>query len=245
MKAIIIGAGIGGLAAAIALRKANIDVEIYEQVSEVREVGAGLSLWANALKALDLLGLNDVIDSVTVPQIDGGIRDQHGRLLAGGSMKDLEAKYGTLVVVAHRAELQAALLKALADAPVHLNKSLARFDQDASGVTAHFEDSSVVAGDVLIGADGIRSVVRAQLHGRQPPTYSGYSGWRAVIPFDPARVLAGETWVTARVLARCQCKVIACIGLQRSMHRKEIKARLAKSTICSMCFAAGINPSKQ
>ena len=194
MKAIIIGAGIGGLAAAIALRKADIDVEIFERVNEAREVGAGLSLWANALKALDLLGLHDVIHSVTVPQIDGGIRDLRGRLLAGGSMKDLEAKYGTFVVVAHRAELQAAMLKALGDTPVQLNKALARFDQDANGVMAHFEDGSHARGDVLIGADGIRSAVRAQLHGRQPPTYSGYSGWRAVIPFDPARVLAGETW---------------------------------------------------
>ena len=166
MKAIIIGAGIGGLAAAIALRKADIDVEIFERVNEAREVGAGLSLWANALKALDLLGLHDVIHSVAVPQIDGGIRDLRGRLLAGGSMKDLEAKYGTLVVVAHRAELQAAMLKALGDTPVQLNKALARFDQDANGVMAHFEDGSHARGDVLIGADGIRSAVRAQLHGR-------------------------------------------------------------------------------
>lgn len=194
MKAIVIGAGIGGLAAGIALRKAGIDVKIFERVPAVREVGAGLSLWVNALKALDLLGLRELIDAVTVPQIEGGIRDQHGRVLAGGSLMDLEAKYGTLVVVAHRAELQAGLLQALGDAPMHLDKALTRFEQDAAGVTAHFADGGAARGDVLIGADGIHSVVRAQLHGAQPPAYSGYSGWRAVIPFETSQVLAGETW---------------------------------------------------
>jgi 2-polyprenyl-6-methoxyphenol hydroxylase-like FAD-dependent oxidoreductase len=89
--------------------------------------------------------------------------------------------------------LQAVLRDALGPDALHLGAACTGFTQDDSGVTAQFADGRTARGDLLIGADGLHSVVRAQLHGGQPPTYVGYTAWRAVIPFDHARLTPGES----------------------------------------------------
>ena len=192
-KAIVVGAGIGGLAAAIALRRAGPDVEIFERAGELHEVGAGISLWANALHALDQLGLSETVRSFAAPYAIAGLRTWNGAILTSQS-PGLERRFGVLCIVMHRAELVDALLQAFGPGRVHLGSHCERFQQDASGVTAEFADGRSVRGEILIGADGLHSIVRSQVHGPQQPRYAGYTSWRGVVAFDPDRVRASESW---------------------------------------------------
>jgi 2-polyprenyl-6-methoxyphenol hydroxylase-like FAD-dependent oxidoreductase len=194
MKAIIIGAGIGGLAAAIGLRRAGLDVSIFERAAPFAEVGAGITLWPNAVKALAQLGLGDSLRSISVLEGQGGIRTPRGTLLASGAAADLEREFGAPTLAMHRAELHAVLLSALGAASVRLGEQCVGFEQGERSVTALFTDGRRESADLLIGADGLRSVVRAQLHGNRAPRYAGYTAWRAVLPFEHARLLPGETW---------------------------------------------------
>jgi FAD-dependent urate hydroxylase len=197
MKAIVIGAGIGGLCAAIALRDAALDVSIYERVSQIREVGAGLSLWPNAIKAFDKLGLGTALRGISIPQIDGGIHDWRGGLITGSSTHFLETHFGASIIMAHRAELLAMLMDAAKDIPTHTNMHFKSYEQDTSGVTANFENGERARADILIGADGIKSLLRKQMFTADTsPRYSGYTAWRAVTHFDyPSdSTYWGEVW---------------------------------------------------
>jgi 2-polyprenyl-6-methoxyphenol hydroxylase-like FAD-dependent oxidoreductase len=192
VRAIVIGAGIGGLSAGIALNRAGIDVEVYERADELKEVGAGLSLWANAIHALELLGLGEALRFFSHAYAVAGIRTPPGDILSAPS-PDLERTLGVLCVVLHRVELQEMLLGALGAERVRLGARCERFSDDHTSVTAEFSDGRRARGDVLIGADGLYSVVRSQLHGRRPPRYAGYTAWRSVVPFDTAQVRASES----------------------------------------------------
>jgi len=197
MAILIIGGGIGGLAAAVGLRRAGIRAEVYEQAPGFKEVGAGITLWANAIKALERLGLARAVRARAIPEIQGGLRTWNGRLLVAVSTDRMKEKSGEVSVAMHRAELQRFLVEAwTAESPGSLwfEKRLVSFEQDGAGVTAHFSDGTQTRGEALIGADGLHSVVRAQLHGAGDPDYAGYTAWRAVIPFDLDRLTPGESW---------------------------------------------------
>ena len=194
---IIIGAGIGGLATAIALRRVGIDAQVYERSVDLAPVGAGLSLWKNALVALDRLGLRDEVRALSVPGMDAGLRTWQGGVLVGSAATELAQRFGEYAIVVHRAALQRVLrdrLESLGPGSVHLGKTCVSIDESAGGVTARFADGSEAHGPALIGADGLRSVVRAHLHGDTPPRYSGYTAWRGVARFDHGRLRAGESW---------------------------------------------------
>jgi 2-polyprenyl-6-methoxyphenol hydroxylase-like FAD-dependent oxidoreductase len=193
-KAIIVGGGIGGLCAAIAVRRAGLDVEVYEQAPEIKEVGAGLSLWANAIRALDDLGLGDVVRAASVPYDVGGLRTWDGTVLSSVSSEELSRLFGTPVIVMHRAELVAALMDAVPQGTIRLGAGCLRIVQDDQSVTAEFGDGSRASGDVLVGADGLVSACRASLHGDERPRYAGCTAWRAVVSFDTRAVRATETW---------------------------------------------------
>lgn len=191
--ALIIGAGIGGLASAIALKQIGFTVDLFDRVTESHEVGAGLSLWANAIKALDYLGLGAEIRGLALPESDGAIRTADGRPLLSTTNAQLKARFGELSVMLHRAELHTLLQRAV-NQELQLGMACVNVEQDAQGVTATFRNGQRARGDLLIGADGIHSQVRAQLHGGAPPTYAGYTAWRGVLPFDSRRLLPGESW---------------------------------------------------
>ena len=192
--ALIVGAGIGGLAAGIALRRAGVDVEIYERAPEIREVGAGIALWANALHALAELGLADAIGALSVPYSVEGVRTWTGHRLTMMAASELQQKLGVLAVVVHRADLLSAMVEALGARRVRLGAQCTGVEQDADGVTATFADGHRARGTMLIGADGLHSVVRAALHGRHPPRYAGFTAWRGIVTDRTDRAGAGESW---------------------------------------------------
>ena len=192
-KALIIGGGIGGLATAIALKQIGLTVEIYERVTLLREVGAGLSLWANAVKALHYLGLGQAMRALALPETAGGIRTATGDLLMSTTNTQLAAKFGELSVMVHRAELHDLLRHALGQ-ELHLGMACVAVTEEATGVRVRFGNGAEAVGDLVIGADGLHSQVRAGLHGQQPPRYAGYMAWRGVVPFAHSRLQPGETW---------------------------------------------------
>jgi 2-polyprenyl-6-methoxyphenol hydroxylase-like FAD-dependent oxidoreductase len=198
MRAIIIGGGIGGLTTAIALQKAGIEAHVYERASQICEVGAGISLWTNAIRVLDALGLGKQIRSLALANAAGSIRDWRGKTISSVSIEGLEKQFGTAIAVVHRAALIEILLKALPSDGIHLGCELTDFSQDAGGVTAQFVNHEIAKGEVLIGADGLRSTVRSHLFNDGPPQYSGYTAWRAVLDFNRPGLAPSETWGPGR-----------------------------------------------
>src|SRR5258706_5994475 len=198
MRALIIGGGIGGLTAAVALRRKGIEVEVYEKSPELREVGAGISLWANAVKGLRKLGLGDALDSISLMNHEGAMRRSNGTFLSRTPAHELERRFGGGVIVLHRAELLEMLAKSVGAPNIHLGYECTGIDQDADGVTAKFANGETARGDILIGADGLHSVVRNWLGHNGQLRYSGYTAWRAVVRFDSSSIVPGEAWGRGR-----------------------------------------------
>jgi 2-polyprenyl-6-methoxyphenol hydroxylase-like FAD-dependent oxidoreductase len=183
LRIIIVGGGIGGLTTAIALSKVGIDAQVYERAPELREVGAGIGLASNALRALDALGLGRAIRSQSLGGVQGGIRNPKGEVLMAIPTDGLTKQIGAVAVM-HRAELLEELAREVGPERLHLGRTCTGFEQDQNGVVARFHNGETARGDALIGADGLRSVVRTQLFGNPPVCYSGYTAWRAVVEFD-------------------------------------------------------------
>ncbi|OZA00267.1 MAG: hypothetical protein B7X99_04750 [Rhizobiales bacterium 17-65-6] len=190
-SAVVAGGGIGGLACAVALRRAGLDVTVLEQAPAFEEVGAGLQLTPNATRILREFGLLPALEAVAVAPEALEVRDgQSGRLIASAPYAPATERYGAPFLVAHRADL----LRVLADGATALGT---RFELDAAveGVEVS-EDMAValatrdgepllVKGDILVGADGVRSVVRAQLGGSATPVFAGRLAYRAICPSKP------------------------------------------------------------
>lgn len=190
---IIIGAGVGGLAAALALKNAGIEVRIFERVEALQEIGAGLTLWANAVKALRKLGLEG-ITRASYNLADGNIYSWRGERLSSIPAERVKQRFGATNIAVHRADLQEALLVAVGQERIELNSQCRGFEQDESGVTAQFADGRQERGCALIGADGIHSAVRAQMFGEQKPRYAGYTAWRGVTTLPAGEIQVGEYW---------------------------------------------------
>lgn len=194
MKAIVIGGGIGGLTAAIALHKAGIEAHVYERAFALREIGAGMSVWANAIHALDELGLADAIRRHFLSELHPGLRTWRGTVLSAAASNELTKRFAVPIAVMHRADLLAVLASQVPPQHLHLDHECTGFVQDATGVTAQFANGERARGDMLIGADGLHSVVRAQLFGDHPARYAGYTAWRAVVQVAHPRIVPCESW---------------------------------------------------
>lgn len=172
----MVGAGIGGLAAAVALRRVGVEPLIVERVSHIREVGAGLSLWSNAMNALRELGVEDRVWAAA-SGIDRNVSQSlSGRLVAITEFSDLSRTAGADCVCVHRAILQRILLEELPSEMVRTSAPCRDFDDSA----AILEDGERIEGDFLVAADGINSVIRERLHAAEAPRYAGYTCWRGV-----------------------------------------------------------------
>lgn len=174
--ALIVGAGIGGLAAGIALRRRDWNVRIYERRSAAGESGFGLLLAPNALSALSELGLADSLCSRTASGQGIEIRQLNGRLI-----RRFSTPPGGRAVVALRRDLYGALLDAAGPDTLKLDSEAVGLNEDPQQVTVHLANGNVDSGAVLIGADGVGSMVRKHLHpNEQPPRPSGFSAVRGV-----------------------------------------------------------------
>jgi 2-polyprenyl-6-methoxyphenol hydroxylase-like FAD-dependent oxidoreductase len=180
MKVLVAGGGLGGLATAIAVVRAGHEVEVFERAAQSAEVGAGVAIWPNGQRPLSALGLEG---ATGFPVRMLHLRTRRDRLLMEVPVGQLRGRYGYDLVMMHRAELQAVLLKALGPAVVNFSSEVVGFDQDGSRVDVHLASGQRRQGDLLIGADGLRSTVRRRLVNDGPPRYSGATCWRGVTPF--------------------------------------------------------------
>lgn len=186
MRVIIVGGGIGGLAAAVGLRATGHDVVVLERAPRIDPAGAGITLFANAMRALGRLGVREAVAGQGAPAKRSAVLTPRGRTLSELPSDMLE---GTVAV--HRADLQAVLAEAAGE--VRLGVEIAAVEHEADGVTARGTDGTEERGDLLVGADGLSSVVRRVIVDVRPH-YAGYTAWRGVSPVavDPGRL--SETW---------------------------------------------------
>lgn len=193
-SALVVGAGIGGLSAAVALARAGIEPRLFERSRELAPLGAGLSLWPNAVHVLRELGAAADLEGASAIKGAGAVRSWRGAPLTHTDATAVERRFGAPTLFVHRAELVRALLDALAPIQPELGARLEAVEQDAAGVGARFEDGREARADVLVGADGVDSTVRRLVLADGAPRYAGYVAWRAIARFEPARVIAGESW---------------------------------------------------
>ena len=176
--AIIVGAGIGGLSAAIALSKVGVTASIFEKASELKDVGAGIILYPNALNALRKLDVFNEVARQGSFAACGKYTSSSGKILAKLDLKSVGLAHGLLAI--HRADLQSALASKAGPDNIRLGIICERFEQTDNVVTAYMSDGSKVTGNLLIGADGLHSAIRRQVLGDGAPRYSGSFAWRGV-----------------------------------------------------------------
>jgi 2-polyprenyl-6-methoxyphenol hydroxylase-like FAD-dependent oxidoreductase len=208
MKVIIAGGGVGGLVTALMLHARGIDCEIFEQADAIRELGVGINTLPHAIKELADLGLLERLDAVAIRTYELFYTNRFGQEI-WREPRGLDAGYDIPQFSIHRGRLQSVIYQAvrarLGESRIHLNCRLGSFTQDEGGVTAYFFDRNgahraTARGDVLIGADGIRSVVRDKLFPNEgPPRWNGLMLWRGAI--DWPTFLTGRSMVVAGGLA--------------------------------------------
>lgn len=201
---LIAGAGIGGLTAALALQRKGFRVRVFEQATELREVGAGLQISANGTRVLFALGLERAL--MDVAWIPAGKEVRLWNTGETWKLFDLGLvsveRYGFPYVMAHRADFHAVLaaaVRARDPGAIRLGARCAGFAQDDTGVTLALAGGESVRGRALIGADGVHSTIRAALFGPDAPKFTGCMAWRGLVPADrlPRHLLrpAGTNWV--------------------------------------------------
>ncbi|HEX6520480.1 MAG TPA: FAD-dependent monooxygenase [Streptosporangiaceae bacterium] len=186
LQVAVIGAGIGGLAAAAELSRRGIAVDVYEQARELREVGAGLHLGSNGTRLLHRLGLSERLREVAVRPAAIEIRSWNdGSVLSRQPMgAQWESEFGAPYYTLHRADLHRMLAELVPAGRLHLGCRLTDLVEDGEGVHLTFADGAVRDADLLVGADGIHSVVRAAIASGGEPVFSGNSAFRALVPAD-------------------------------------------------------------
>jgi salicylate hydroxylase len=186
---LLIGAGIGGLVAANALARFGFRVTLCEKSVHLREVGAGLTVGPNATHALEWLGLKEFLAThADCPQTGGTKHWKTGEVLIANRRGSAPLEtYGANYYQIHRADLHGALLALAERSPLialRLGAGLVDVAQTDGEVTAHFADGGTASGDLLVGADGIRSAVRACLFGPDRPRFTGQVAWRGLLPIE-------------------------------------------------------------
>jgi 2-polyprenyl-6-methoxyphenol hydroxylase-like FAD-dependent oxidoreductase len=188
---LVIGAGISGLATAVALQRRGHDVTVIEERTDTSS-GAGISIWPNALAALDEIGLGDAVRNAGGRVTAGALRWRDGTWLRHPSPHRLVKALGEPLVVIRRSELTKVLSDALADGTMHSGLSARELVTTADGVRVTLADSTTRDASAVIGADGTRSVVARHLNGALADRYVGYTAWRGVADCSIDPDVAGE-----------------------------------------------------
>lgn len=194
LKVIVIGAGIGGLTAGIALTQAGYEVEVYDRVQELRPVGAGISLWSNGVKVLNRLGLGSEMAKIGGQMNRMEYRTHTGALLNAIDLMPLIHEVGQRPYPVARRDLQQMLLAAF-PGEVRLGHKCIGVEEQDHCVIAQFENGHEAQGDLVVAADGIRSVLRTYVMGKTiEPQYGGYINWNGLVPADP-ELAPRDCWV--------------------------------------------------
>ncbi len=204
MRVLIVGGGLGGLTAALALLKMGCDVEVYEQAPELREVGAGLQLSANGTHVFYALGIGEALKAHSCEAQGKEIRiwntGETWKLFDLGKVS--VERYGYPYFTVYRPDVLSVLAEAVRQAKpdaIHLGQRCVGFTQDPSSVSLHLEDGKSVQGDALVGADGVHSRIRQGLFGADRPRFTGIIAWRGIVPMEklPAHMarMVGTNWV--------------------------------------------------
>jgi len=183
----IIGGGIGGLTAALALQQSGFQAEVFEQAPELLEVGSAIAIWSNAMRVLQRLQLAEKIFECAGVVEELRWMDQNGFLLNRVSIADDK----TPAVALHRSDLQRTLRQALPQSSIHLGYTLVAHQQQGDKMIATFTNGRSVESDFLIGADGVHSRVRAQFINDGEPLNRGYTIWRGTSPVTPGAIPPG------------------------------------------------------
>jgi salicylate hydroxylase len=207
MRAVVVGGGIGGIAAAVALSQAGIDVRVYEQARELTEVGAGVSLAPNGLRMLERLGVGEQVRRAGARYSEVQLRLSDGRLVRHEPYQFSVAGQNTGI---HRADLLALLARRLPPGSVHTGHRCTGFSQKAGGTadgtagstgggaTVSFANGATTTADVVIGADGIHSVLQGFVVAPAEPVFSGVVAYRGLVrrvpefPAGAIRMWMGE-----------------------------------------------------
>jgi 2-polyprenyl-6-methoxyphenol hydroxylase-like FAD-dependent oxidoreductase len=196
-RVVIVGGGIAGLTAALALQASGWDVLVCERAAELQEVAAGILLWPNAVRALRRLGVGGAVEAEGAVATGSRLRTWRGAPLGPPVVGELATRFGAPLVVLHRALLQGILRSALKGKVLRLGSRCVAVEADGDGGAVHLADGSVEPGGVVVGADGIDSLVRGAVGSREPLRYSGYVAVRGVVPLGAdlaGRLLTGESW---------------------------------------------------
>jgi 2-polyprenyl-6-methoxyphenol hydroxylase-like FAD-dependent oxidoreductase len=201
LKVAVVGAGIGGLSAAVGLRQAGFEVDVYEQAPRLTEVGGGINIGPNASRVLYRLGLGEALDREAVrPASTHQRRWQDGRTLQRAPLNPrCEEVYGAPHLTLHRADLLSIIASSFPIERVHLGHRLVGLTDKGDRVEAWFDDGARATADVLVGADGIHSAVRAILLGDEAPRFAGCVAYRGLVPFeriaDLELEIGSQSWV--------------------------------------------------
>ncbi|WP_394183595.1 FAD-dependent urate hydroxylase HpxO [Marinomonas posidonica] len=197
MKALIIGAGIGGMSAAAALKQQGIECDIFEAVKEIKPVGAALSIWSNGVKCMNHLGMGHIMDQLGGPMHYLAYQDGlTGTVMTQFSLTPLVEAVGERPCPVSRADLQSQMIDWWGKEKIQFGKRIESVEQSEDGVTAYFTDGTQASGDFIIAADGTHSKVRAHVLGYETERrYAGYVNWNGLVDIDEDIAPANQ-WTT-------------------------------------------------
>jgi salicylate hydroxylase len=200
----IVGGGLAGLAAAHALAQFGIEAEVFEAAPALGEIGAAVNVAPNATRALIAIGLGEKIAAVANSSPGIYTRNmQTGEFLEFNDRRKAAARYSAPYYTFHRADLLGALASGLDHRRIHLDHRLVGLEEQSEGVVLAFANGAKVEAEYVIGADGVRSVIRHALYGQDNPTYTGQMVWRALlngsdVPRDVLEPTGHVQWVGPR-----------------------------------------------